>query len=127
MNPPIILPYRLEVDHGRPLNPDAPSGWHQIAQDNSKLYLEGLAEGWTSKTPRLAVRLVRAKDGKVCREWPASNHPPVGMVAGWATTGQLIRAAVECLDSVGRHGDPPTEDEADAVRVALAQLRRVTP
>lgn len=113
----IELSFRLEVDHGRPLNTLAPDGWREICQDSSKLYLEGLAEGWAvSLSPRSAVRLVRAKDKKVLRVWPASDAPNIGAVAGWPTTAQCLHAADRALRQV------PSKD-AHLVKDLLERLR----
>ena len=115
----VELPYRLEVDHGEPPNPAAPHGWRMIVQDHSVLYLRGLATGWTaSLSPRSAVRLVRAKDGKVVETWPASDSPQIGAVAGWPTADQCIRAAKAALRQVRAQGTTPEEIRKAATALA---------
>mgnify|MGYP001611168706 CR=1 FL=1 len=73
------------------------------------------------------MRLVRERDGKVLREWPASDSPGIGMVAGWPTTEQLFRAADRALSQVaGTFGDrSATPEEIEAAKDARAAIARV--
>lgn len=112
------LPFRLEFQH--------PDGrWFTLAgdQDHSMRYLEGYATAYAERSPRLAVRLVRDRDGKVLREWPASDSPEIGMVAGWPTAGQCIRAARKALTAGWESCSlEPTDDERARIEGALRAL-----
>ena len=119
------LPFRLEY-----LHPDG--HWFMVTgdQDSSLQYLRGILSERRYRSPRLAARIVRDRDGKVMEELPASTDPEVGPVAGWATATQLIDAAVSALRRVGRV-DPggnygPTPEQAARVKMALLFLTAET-
>lgn len=109
------LPYRLEYA--------GPGGaWFCPAgsQDTSLRYLEGYADAYTERSPRLALRIVRAKDGRVMREVPASSAPQIGMIAGYPTAGQCINAARRALGSGWESCALPATDE-ERTRIAAAR------
>lgn len=115
------LPFRIEYHH-----PDGQWFTTPGDQDTSLLYLRGYLAARREHSPRLPARIVRDRDGKVMDEDPGSDAPRVGMVAGYATAGQLIRAAVSALRQV-RPVDPddiyaPAAEEADRVKAALRVL-----
>lgn len=118
----ISLPFRLEYR--------APDGrWFGVPgdQDNSKLYLLGRMDARRERSPRVPCRLVRHRDGKVLAEDAGAEGAEVGMVAGYATAGQLIRAATRALEQVREVDDgdvyAPTVEERGRVDAALAALR----
>ena len=59
-------------------------------QDASLRYLEGYLTAYAERTPRLAARIVRDRDGRVMREVSASSRPEMGMVAGWPSPCSAI-------------------------------------
>lgn len=118
----INLPFRLEyrAPDGRWFNPPG-------EQDTSKFYLMGVMDARRDRIPRAPCRLVRHRDGKVLAEDAGADHAEVGMIAGYATAAQLIRAAERALQQV-RPVDPddiyaPTVEERGRVDAALAALR----
>jgi len=119
------LPFRLEY-----LHPDG--HWFMVTgdQDSSLQYLRGILSVLRYRSPRLAARIVRDRDGRVMEELPASTDPEVGPGIGWTTATQLIDAAVIALRRVGRV-DPggnygPTQEQAAAVKAALLLLTHET-
>lgn len=112
----IYLPFRLEAWYL--------DKWVMLQQDQSKLYLEGLATGWNTVSPHAGYRLVRHRDSKVLKEWLKSDTPQMGAVAGWPTPEQCIDAAIRALKQVpsGRCGSYPTPGERTAIQVALMAL-----
>ena len=74
-------------------------GWVQIAQDDSRAYLSGFADGFAGArpTPRPALRLQDRRTDRVAKEWPARDEPAIGAVAGWPTSDQCVNAAIRAL------------------------------
>jgi hypothetical protein len=105
----------------------APDGWVECCS-GTRPFCEGyLAAHREVMLPRPAMRLRRLDKNVVVDEIPASDQARVGMVAGWPTPEQLLRAAVNALRPlVGRtHGGrSPTDEQRQAAERALSALVR---
>lgn len=112
--------YAVEV-HAPEIVGDKNGGWTPIVTD-SRSFCQGWFLARRDDGPRRAYRVVRCADGKVIEESAAREAPGLGMVAGWPTGAQMIRAAVRVLERVQEHGDYVSADEADRARRALEVL-----
>ena len=71
--------------------------WVRVRGEVPKTYGEGfLAHHREAPGPRCGMRLVRS-DGRVVDEVPANEEASIGMVAGWPTAMQYLRAARRCV------------------------------
>lgn len=102
-----------------------PDGWIPIIQDDSRRYCEGYFARICEQSPRPAYRVRRSSDDAIVASCPASDEPEIGMVAGFPSVDQCVRAAIGVLRLVARsnvHGRP-----VDPRVVAALAALEVTP
>ena len=98
-----------------------PDGWIPIVQDGSRRYCEGYMARISEQSPRPTYRVRRSSDGVIVAQCPASDEPEIGMVAGWPTDDQCIRAAVKALESARRSRREGGPDARIAAALAILE------
>jgi hypothetical protein len=66
------------------------------AVEGSLQFCRGYMYAKSDYAPRLAHRLVRS-DGKIVEEFSANEDVSIGMIAGWPTAEQYVRAAARAM------------------------------
>ena len=98
--------YRLEVQ-------DQAGRWVTYIQDDSLRYLQGhLDSDGRRGGPRLAMRLVRARDGHVVGEITALTEVSLGAGAGFPTPEQYEAAAAGALEKARQLREMQARDAA---------------
>ena len=104
-------------------------GWLVVCSGGRERCLGYLEARREVRGPRPEQRVRHTPTGRICDQLPASNAPAYGMIAGWPTVDQRIRAALSALvgvtvDAGWRDHDQPAPELVADVRTAIGLLER---
>jgi hypothetical protein len=76
--------------------------WHTVVTENRSYCLGWMACRRDGPTPRSAMRVVRASDGKIVDECSEATEVGIGMIVGMVTAEQLEDAAARALERAAK-------------------------